>query len=107
MTHRKAKRRRHESGQNRRGLWLMGTAILLVVIGIATWPWVNPSSPASQTTVTDPTKLGPRLALNTERVDLGRQPFDKTVRAEFKVQNTGDQPLMLDASTPVRVVEGC
>jgi hypothetical protein len=51
--------------------------------------------------------LGPRLALNTERIDLGKQPLDKTVRAEFAIKNTGDQLLTLDATEPIRALEGC
>ena len=50
---------------------------------------------------------GPQLAVNQERIDFGNLPFDKTVRAEFKLENTGDRNLALDVSTPIRVVEGC
>jgi hypothetical protein len=54
-----------------------------------------------------PGTLGPRLAVNQERVDVGAQPFNKMVRAEFTLTNEGDRPLQLDASSPVRVLEGC
>ncbi len=107
MTHRKARRETRESATGGTGLWLLAAAILLAVLGVTAWWWATQSGAAEQTAATDPTKAGPRLALDTARIDLGKQPFDKTVRAEFKVQNTGDQPLKLDASTPIRVVEGC
>ncbi len=56
---------------------------------------------------TSGSKTGPRLAVDRERIDFGRVPLDKTVRAEFKVTNTGDRPLTLDTSAPVQVLEGC
>ncbi len=52
-------------------------------------------------------KTGPRVTVDRERIDFGRVPLDKPVRAEFKVTNTGDRPLTLDTSAPVQVVQGC
>ncbi len=52
-------------------------------------------------------KTGPRLAVDHEQIDFGRVPLDKTVKAEFKITNTGDTPLTLDASAPVQVLKGC
>ncbi len=52
-------------------------------------------------------KTGPRLTVDRERIDFGRVPLDKPVRAEFKVTNTGDRPLTLDTSAPVQAVQGC
>ncbi len=52
-------------------------------------------------------KTGPRLTVDRDRIDFGRVPLDKTVRAEFKVTNTGDRPLTLDSSAPVQAVQGC
>ncbi len=52
-------------------------------------------------------KTGPRLSVDRERIDFGRVPLDKSVRAEFTVTNTGDRPLTLDASAPVQVLQGC
>lgn len=50
---------------------------------------------------------GPRLQVNTERIDLGKQPLDKTVRAEFVIANVGEQTLTLDEAAPVQALEGC
>ncbi len=79
--------------------WIFAGAFLLILAAIGVW-YVQNAETGEGT-------VGPQLALNTERIDLGRQPFDKKVRAEFKITNTGDRSLTLDASTPIRVVEGC
>lgn len=80
-------------------IWIFVGAFLLILAAIGIW--------SVQNSETGEAKLGPRLAVSTERIDFGRQPFDKIVRAEFKITNTGDRSLSLDASTPIRVVEGC
>ncbi|MBI3912691.1 MAG: hypothetical protein HY327_00635 [Chloroflexi bacterium] len=78
---------------------IFGAALLLVVAAIGMWAINNVETGAGQ--------IGPRLAVNVERLDFGKQPFDKMVRAEFKITNVGDRRLTLDAKTPIRVVEGC
>lgn len=81
-------------------VWLFGGAALLIVIGLGVWFW-------SATGESGPGTLGPRLSVNTEKLDFGDVKLDKTVRAEFVLTNAGDRTLTLDSSTPVRVVEGC
>ncbi len=56
---------------------------------------------------TSGSKTGPRLTVDRERIDFGRVPLDKPVRAEFKVTNTGDRPLTLDTTAPMQVLQGC
>ncbi len=52
--------------------------------------------------------LGPRLAVDRERIDFGRVVYDKTVRAVFTVKNVGDQPLQIaNRQIEVKLVEGC
>ena len=82
--------------------WIVGAAaiLLFVVIGLVQI-WNKTSNDTSLG------KMGPRLAVNQEQLDLGRVPLGKTVRAEFQITNTGDRTLTLDASAPVRVLEGC
>ncbi len=80
-------------------IWIFVGALGLIIAGIGIWFVQNVETGAGQ--------VGPRLAVSTERIDFGKQPFDKMVRAEFKVINTGDRTLTLDSSTPVRVLEGC
>lgn len=81
---------------------IMAGAILLLLVGIGVWRAASSSSTSGS-----PGKVGPKLAVNQERVDFGQQPFEKKVRAEFQVKNVGDLPLMLDASRPIKALEGC
>ena len=81
-------------------LWL-ASGVLLTLVLIGGWFVSRPPEESG------PGTLGPRLAVNQERLDLGTQPFNKTVRAEFTLTNQGDRTLQLDASSPVRVLEGC
>lgn len=94
-----AKRRDPKQKQKSFPVWIFAGALVLILASLGIW--------FAQNAETGEGKLGPRLSVNTERIDLGRQPFDKMVRAEFKITNTGDRTLTLDASTPIRVVEGC
>lgn len=50
---------------------------------------------------------GPRLQVDREQVDLGDQHFGATVRATFKVTNTGDGSLSLNVAKIATVVQGC
>lgn len=50
---------------------------------------------------------GPHLQVDREEVDLGDRHFDTTVRAAFKISNTGDSTLDLTAPQVATVVEGC
>ncbi len=52
-------------------------------------------------------QVGPELAVDKDTIDLGKEPFGKTVKAVFNVKNIGDAPLTLDASGPVQVLKGC
>lgn len=81
-------------------VWILAGASVLVLAGVGIWIAGNSTESGSG-------QIGPRLVVNQERIDLGRQPFDKMVRASFLVQNTGDRSLTLDASAPVRAIEGC
>ncbi len=100
MTHKKA-RRQAAGRRSVLPILLMGGALVLAVIavgvGIMSADGGNSSSGGN----------GPQLAVNQDKIDFGNLPFDKTVRAEFKLENKGDRNLVLDVSTPIRVVEGC
>jgi hypothetical protein len=50
---------------------------------------------------------GARLAVDTELIDLGAQPYNRVVEARFQLKNIGDRPLQLPPSPPIEVVEGC
>lgn len=84
--------------------WLLvaGIALLLLAAGGIFFLLNGQSTRSSGSTGT-----GPRFTVDQERIDLGKQPLGKTVHAEFKVKNTGDQVLVLDTSAPIQAVEGC
>jgi len=50
---------------------------------------------------------GARLAVDTDSIDLGAQPYNRVVEARFQLKNVGDRPLQLPPSPPVEVAEGC
>ncbi len=79
-------------------LWIFAAATVLLVAGVGLLFLGSGESIA---------KLGPRLAMNQDKIDLGKQPFDKTVQATFTITNTGDRTLTLDATGPVKALEGC
>lgn len=83
-------------------LWLLVVSVLLVAAAVGLW-LSNSAGRANPVTQGAP----PRLAVDRDRIDLGVQPFESPVRAEFKLTNAGDQTLTLNTSTPVRAVEGC
>ncbi len=79
-------------------IFLVGAIVLLALASVGVWAFLTPQTSGGG---------GPQLAVNPERIDLGKQPYAKMVRAEFLVTNTGDRALTLDASAPVRALEGC
>lgn len=79
-------------------VFLAGAVVLLALAALGVWVLLTPQTQGG---------VGPQMAVNQERIELGKQPFEKMVRAEFVVSNTGDRPLMLDASAPVQALEGC
>jgi hypothetical protein len=83
-------------------LFLLG-GVLLIIAAVAGLFFVFTGRPQA----TGGAGVGPRLQVDTERIDFGTQPFDKMVTASFQIQNVGDQVLTLDASAPVQVLEGC
>ena len=75
---------------------IIGTALVLLVAGLALF--LSNQGSAGK---------APRLTLDRERIDFGKVPLDKPVKAVFTVTNTGGGNLSLDTSTPVKVVQGC
>lgn len=95
-----AKRKAKNSNRASLPSWvfLLGAVVLLALAALGIWILLTPQTQGG---------VGPQVAVKQERIDLGKQPFEKMVRAEFLVSNTGDRPLTLDASAPVQALEGC
>jgi hypothetical protein len=49
----------------------------------------------------------PNLSLDRSSINFGTLPLNQAVSAEFRVRNTGDQPLTITNEPFVRVAEGC
>jgi hypothetical protein len=47
------------------------------------------------------------LEVDREQIDLGKQIFDRPVRAVFNVKNVGDDTLNLAAPRLVTALQGC
>lgn len=82
-------------------LFLIGGVILLAAAALGVFALMNSGSSSGNGS------NGPRLTVDQDRIDLGKQPMNKMVRAEFQIKNAGEQVLQLDASTPVKALEGC
>jgi len=89
---------RQSGGQSLLAPALIGGAVILALLAVGLVV-LNGASGSSGGT--------PQLTVDRERIDFGKVPFDKLVRAEFKVQNTGSGTLVLDASAPIKILQGC
>ncbi len=76
-------------------------AVLAIVVACFVLP------PAGRAGEAPAFRGGARLAVDTELIDLGTQPYNRVVEARFQLRNIGDHPLQLPPSPPVEVVEGC
>ncbi len=50
---------------------------------------------------------GPRLKVDRDKIDMGKQIFNNTVRAAFTVKNVGDGTLKLDVPKVATLIDGC
>jgi hypothetical protein len=88
----------HNTGGSFPPFLLIG-GIVLVAIAVAALVWVGLS----------PNRGGgtPQLQISAERLDLGKQVFDRNVRASFEITNTGTGTLTLQAPRVATALEGC
>jgi len=49
----------------------------------------------------------PKFVADQAQIDLGDVRLGRTVQAEFKISNAGDQPLRFTKAPIIQVVEGC
>ncbi len=98
-------RRRAEQERKERLKWQipLGVGVLLVVIAVAYLVFTTVAKPK----VANAGVIGPRFQVDTEKLDLGKQPLGKSVRAVFNVKNSGDDALTLNAAQTATVLKGC
>lgn len=91
------------------------SAILLLSCSSAQGPASSaPSrSPETQTPASKPAAAAstpstsePRIAFDTESVDLGKVPLDREVPAAFHFRNLGNAPLTVEGLS-IKELEGC
>jgi hypothetical protein len=81
--------------------YLIGGALLLIIVGV--FALLRGSGPSKAIEVTGQ----PKLAVNQDKIDLGKVPLNKTVSVSFELSNVGDKPLELQGIPKVEVKEGC
>ncbi len=83
---------------NTSSLLLLG-GIALVAIAIVAFVWISlaPSSGGG----------APQIQVDNERIDFGKQPFERPVRATFQIRNTGKGTLTLSVPRVATLLEGC
>ena len=82
-------------------LYLVGGALVLIIVGVFVLLRGSGSSKAIEVTGK------PKLAVDTEKIDLGKVLLNKTVSVAFELSNVGDEPLQLQGIPKVEVKEGC
>ncbi len=86
--------------------WLLwaGLVVIGVLAVVALLAWQDSRSAAPDTASTDGT---PNLQVDQTAIDFGDVPLGQTVKASFKLSNTGDGALTVVAPPVPEVVEGC
>lgn len=101
---RKAYGAKKGAAQERKGfvpLLLIGGALALILIGV--FVLLRGSGPTKAIEVAGK----PKLAVDGDKIDLGKVPLNKPVSVEFELSNVGDRPLELQGIPKVEVREGC
>lgn len=85
-------------------LWLaIGGALVLILAGLGI-AWLSSSARPAVTPVVNG---APRLVTDRTLVDEGYVKLNTPIRSQFRLSNTGDQPLQVLAEPRVELVEGC
>ena len=77
-------------------LLLGGIALVAIAIVVFVWLALAPSSGGT-----------PQIQVDNERIDFGKQPFERPVRATFQIRNTGTGTLTLSVPRVATLLEGC
>ncbi len=104
MGNKKKVQGRRSPEPRRSGTFIAAALGVLVLAALGTWFWLGrEGAPAAAPLY----RGGPRLAVDTDNIDLGTWHFDRMASATFNLRNVGDQPLKLAANPRVEVAEGC
>ena len=97
-------RRRRQEERNRSlktAIPVVAGIIILLAVGYSLFTLATQSSrPVSGV-------VGPRLQVDRDQIDLGRQKLGNTVRAVFNLKNLGDGTLNLNVPRTVTLLTGC
>ncbi len=83
-------------------LYLIGGALVLIIVGVFVL-LRGSSGPTKAIEVTGK----PKLTVDQDKIDLGKEPLGKTVSVSFELSNVGDKPLDLKGIPQVEVKQGC
>lgn len=102
-----SKKNRSQTKQPKVPSWLVLLGIVIAgVAALFAWSFVD-SNAKSNTSVPIEAKGRPKFVADQAQIDLGDVRLGRTVQAEFKFSNTGDQPLSFTQAPIIQVVEGC
>jgi hypothetical protein len=102
VAERERRRQQEERNKNlKTAIPVVAGIIILLAVGYAFFTQANQSSQPVTGAV------GPRLQVDRDQIDLGRQPLGKSVRAVFNLKNVGDSTLNLNVPRTVTLLQGC
>lgn len=78
-------------------------AVFVVAVGFLAWRGSRPPQPPPS----PGNAGGARLSVDRSTIDFGKVPLDMPIKATFKLQNVGDQPLTIKGEPRVELVQGC
>jgi hypothetical protein len=86
-------------------LHVADSALLVIIVSAVLLTGCG-RSPAGDSSPT-PVAGRPALAVDQEKINFGKVPLDKPVKAVFRLRNAGDQPLQILNQPAVEVKQGC
>ncbi len=98
-------RRRQQDERNKKlkiAIPVVVGIIAVLAVGYSFFTQANQSSRPANAGV-----VGPRLQVDRDQIDLGKQQLGNTVRALFNLKNVGDGTLNLNVPRTVTLLQGC
>jgi hypothetical protein len=89
-----------KSPPRKNSLWLLLGGIALIAIALLALVWFALTPPRGSGAT-------PQLQVSTERLDFGKQVFEKSVHASFQIKNMGKGMLTLNVPRVATLLEGC